>query len=110
MFREQTSDALSRFVMLVHTPNDGLALRWRDQVGEWSQEIRLGKVSLPIYLKLERKSDTFTAYSSPDGQAWGQALGSHTISLSRDLKVGLCANANNNLTTSTMTYDQVKVE
>jgi inosine-uridine nucleoside N-ribohydrolase len=110
MFRETTAKD-SRFVMLGVHPSGELFLSWRDNAGDENPRLKLGKVELPTYLKLEHQGTAFHAYVSEDGKNWGSALGTHTgKSYAQTMKVGLCVTARNNPTTSTASFDHVALK
>jgi len=110
MFRE-TTDRESRFVALGVHPSGELIFTWRDSSADENPRTKLGKVDLPIHLKLVRRGNTFQAYTSADGIAWGSPLGQH-IGKSHEpsQKVGLWVTASLNPTTSTAQFEQVRVE
>lgn len=108
MFRE-TTGANSAYVDLVITPANGLNLQWRDSAGGTCNWTGLGTYSLPLYLKLVRSGNTFTAYKSSDGTNWGSALGSHSTTMTGGIKAGMCVTSHNNTVTSTAKFDNVIV-
>lgn len=107
MFREST-DRESPFVAIGIQPSGELILTWRDKPKDEGPEKKLGKFPLPIHLKLTRRGDTYEAYTSADGVAWGAPLGQH-ISASHlpAQKVGLWVTAKLNPTTSTTQFEKV---
>jgi hypothetical protein len=110
MYRE-TLARDSRFVLLGRHPDGELQLSWRDGPEDEGTHTSLGKVALPVWLKLERRGATFNAYVSKDGAAWGKPAASHTCNLfGPSLKRGLCVTAGNNTMTSTALFDYVSWE
>lgn len=110
IFRESTARE-ARFVAVGLHPSGELILTWRDSSADENPRQKLGKVSLPIYLKLARAGATFGAYTSADGTAWGNPLAQHVgKSAEPSQQVGLWVTANLNPTTSTAQFDQVRVE
>jgi hypothetical protein len=110
MFRE-TVEGGSRHVMLAYTPTEGLTLQWRDRAGDDCGQSHLtsAPIPLPVYLRLERRGNTFLASASRDGKDWSLATGSHTCPLNLRLRIGLAVNGNNPLTTGVATFDHTEV-
>ena len=105
----ETTSADSKLVALVVMPTGDLYLQWRDTTGGVDGWTLLGNVQLPVYLKLERNGDTFTAYKSVDGIDWGIALASHTVIMQNSLETGLCVSSNNNSALNTAIFNEVIV-
>jgi RHS repeat-associated protein len=69
-----------------------------------------GLSGLPIWLKLVRQSNNFTAYTSPDGINWLQYGTTATISMAQSVYIGIvCAGQNNGSTLGISTFDNVSV-
>jgi hypothetical protein len=66
-----------------------------------------GRLTGPYWLKLSRKGNTFTGYSSADGQTW-MPLGSTEMPLKKNLYVGLPVASGLKTVTTTIMFDQVK--
>jgi hypothetical protein len=73
MFRESTT--ANPVCRIGIQPSGELILTWRDKPDDEGPEKKLGKFPLPIHLKLTRRGDTYEAYTSADGIAWGAPLG-----------------------------------
>jgi len=69
MFRENNTPN-SRFVMISVTPANGITLQWRDASGGSCNKRDFSVPELPVYLKLSKIGDTFTAYKSSNGIIW----------------------------------------
>lgn len=52
------------------TTGGGTVSSWQDDPGEWTREINARYLKAPKWLKLTRKGNVLTAYSSDDGQCW----------------------------------------
>ncbi len=108
MFRD-TADKYSRFVMLVVQPDKTLLFKWRDNANPPDcGETSLSRSSLPIYLRIQKVSDVFNAYYSPDGVTWSNGA-SHTLAMNSTTLVGLCVSSRNEPTTSLATFDNVNL-
>jgi xylan 1,4-beta-xylosidase len=63
-------------------------------------------VAAPYWVKLVRKGNLFEGYASPDGAAW-TLVGSATISMGRDVSMGLAAGGQTFGVLATSTFDNV---
>jgi RHS repeat-associated protein len=63
----------------------------------------------PIWVKLVRSGNVFSAYVSPDAEAWVQFGTSQTISMAQNVYVGLAVDSGGLTTTATATFDNVSV-
>lgn len=69
-----------------------------------------GLSGLPIWLKLVRQGNNFTAYTAPDGINWLQYGSTATISMAQSVYIGIvCAGQNNGSTLGISTLDNVSV-
>ena len=109
MFRE-TNERESRFVALGVHPSGEMFLTWRDSSADENPRKKLGKTTLPAFLKLVRKGNTFQAFASPDGVAWGNPLAEHDgKSHTPAQKAGLWVTSSLNPTTCTAQFDSVQI-
>jgi hypothetical protein len=96
----QSLHASSPFAMVVITPDNGVSFHWRTTQGTWAEGYTpfpaSGNVAdpkrqtAPLWLKLVRKVDQFTAYTSDDGAIWTQLGATQTISMPAGTITGLC--------------------
>jgi hypothetical protein len=107
MVRE-TLAANSKQAMMVLTPGNGLAFQRRITTGGSTSHTPGANVVAPYWVKIVRTTNTFTAYSSPDGIAW-TLVGSDTISMTANVYVGLALTSHNNPVLCTATMDNVAV-
>jgi TolB protein len=108
--RESLS-ADARHATWVATPADGAQLLVREQPATATtarKKADMTKIALPVWLKLVREGDVFTASHSADGKAWTQ-MDSVTIRLSESLHVGLVASSHQKDKLGTAAFDSVKV-
>jgi hypothetical protein len=62
----------------------------------------------PLYLKLVRSANTFTAYTSSDGVTWTLVPGSsQTIAMPSSILAGMAVTSHNTGALSTATFDTV---
>jgi alpha-galactosidase len=110
MFRESTAPQ-SVFVMLCATPGNGISMQWREVVGGACAKKDLGAVSLPIFMRLSKRSSTFLAYKSVDGKQW-ESLGDISLKSVFPVKYlsGMEVAAHNINMLNLSKFDQVEVE
>jgi len=113
MLRESTY-ARSKYFMVFVTPAHDLACSWRDKTDQETdfarQSIKLGKVTLPGHLRIERKGNVLNVYKSSDGNDWGAVLGMHALTFRDPCRAGLFVTSGNNATTSTARFDNVALQ
>lgn len=78
MFRETLTSG-SAYVALYYSGSQDLRLVYRSHADGNKTTVYLGQAFEPVYLKLVREGDTFTAYASPNGVDWGSPLTSVSI-------------------------------
>jgi len=87
MIRESTKPG-SKHVMLVATPMHGLAFQYRPEADDTSQHVEVGEFEYPVYLKMKRTGNAFSAYWSRDGRKWNEA-GEIEVEMGKDVLAGL---------------------
>jgi hypothetical protein len=65
-----------------------------------------GTQAAPVWLKLVRSGNTFTAYRSSNGTAW-TSLGSASVSINGGVTIGLAATSGDNSVLGLSTFDNV---
>ena len=112
MLRESLSEKCSRYVLLQVETSGTLVCRWRDKSGDQddNQMKALGKVSLPIHLKLLRSGNETQLFTSVDGRDWGEPRMSRKGSFDRESRVGLFVCSGNSFTSTTAEYDSVRIQ
>jgi len=90
------------------TPGNGSQLVYRTSTGgSASADTPFDGVSAPYWMRLVRSGNTLTGYKSSNGSNW-TSIGSHTISMTTDVYVGLAVCAHNNSTLCTSVLDSVQ--
>ncbi len=108
MIRESFTDN-SKFANVVVTPSNGVAFQWRSSnVSYCSGSGMPGTV--PVYVKLERKGNNFSAYSSDDGISWTQIGSTVSITMDNYQIAGLCVTSTNDGVLSTATFSDVNID
>ncbi|QUH29314.1 carbohydrate-binding protein [Vallitalea guaymasensis] len=108
MFRE-SGDSDSNFVDLIVTPSNGLELQWRTNKGGNCNNINLGSYTFPVYLKLIKSGNTFSAYKSVDGINWSSSLGSCSVDMNSTVKAGICVSSHNPYQGTTAKVDNIDI-
>jgi regulation of enolase protein 1 (concanavalin A-like superfamily) len=78
------------------TSQNGITLQRRaNTAGNSDGLANSGGKAAPYWIKLVRKGDNFSGYSSPDGKNWTET-GSTTVTMTKNIYVGLCATSHDN--------------
>jgi hypothetical protein len=111
MIRESLTQACGRYLLVQVEASGHLVCRWRDKTGDQddNQKKDLGKVSLPVHLKLARTGKDIQAWTSVDGQGWGEPRMSHAASFDEKSRIGLFVCSGNTFSSTTAVFDAVKV-
>ena len=91
MIRE-TLAADSANVMTDVTAANGVSFQRRRATGRGGIHTTISGLSAPYWVKLVRQGDTFTGYTSADGNSWTR-IASTTVPMARDVHVGLAVTA-----------------
>jgi regulation of enolase protein 1 (concanavalin A-like superfamily) len=103
-----SSSATQRHVSVFATPSKGVFERHRASNGGSTTQTSGGSSTAPVWLKLERRSNTFTAYRSSTGTSW-TAIRSVSLSLSSTAMVGFAVASHSTASSVTATFDSVSV-
>ena len=111
MIRELLSEPVDRFFLVQVEAPGNLVCRWRDKPSseDGGQSKELGKVSLPLHLKLSRKGNEIQVFTSADGKDWGEPRMSHSATLSGESRIGFFVCSGNTFASSTATFDNVEL-
>ena len=107
MIRRDLS-AGSKHVFVFGTPGNGVVVRTRQTNGGSTSQTSSGAATVPVWLKLERRSQTLTAFRSNDGASWTMVR-TLTMQLSSDLLVGLAVASHSTSSSITAAFDSVTV-
>jgi hypothetical protein len=108
MLRSTTSPGSPYYAAFV-TPGHGVAVQWRKvQGGGTSQVVATG--TEPVYVQVIRSTNTFTAFTSPDGVTWTLVPNSTvTFTFAPAELAGLAATSHNAKALGTIVYDTVSL-
>lgn len=98
----------ARHAMMVVTPGNGVAFQRRTDTGGASGHTAGSRATAPVWLRLVRVGNVITGYESGTGSGWVM-VGSVTLSLGADVRIGLCVTSHNNAVLSTAVFESVSV-
>jgi len=107
MIRQALTPESPQAMMLV-SPGKGLAFQRRTATWGNSTSTSGGAGTAPMWVKLERRNDTITAYRSTDGVAW-TLVGSDSFTMPPTVYVGLAVSSHDAARLAAVTFDQVSV-
>jgi len=107
MMRE-TLSAGSRHAFMIATPARGLVFQRRPSTNGASTSTPSNTLTAPVYVKLTRSGNTFTAYRSADGVSW-TTVGSELISMAPTIYVGLAVTSHSRGIAATAVFDSVRI-
>ena len=99
----------ARHAMLALTPGNGVAMQRRTTTGGASQHQAGPAAQAPQWLRLTRVGDLFTGYVSADGASWS-IVGSTTVAMGDDVRIGLSVTSHNTFQRSTAVFDGLAIE
>ncbi|MBA3440306.1 MAG: RICIN domain-containing protein, partial [Pyrinomonadaceae bacterium] len=107
MIRETLTPG-SKHAMMVLTPGNGAAFQRRTTTGGASTHTSGGAATAPLWVKLVRSGNTFSAYRSADGATW-TLIGTETIAMAGNVYVGLAVTSHNNSVAVQATFDNLSI-
>ncbi len=111
MIRESLGESAGRYVLVQVSSTGNLTCRWRDKTGDQddNQVRELGKVTLPIHLKIEQAGGEIRIHTSNDGKDWGEPRLSHRATFNPSSRIGLFVCSGNTFASATAVHDSVQV-
>jgi regulation of enolase protein 1 (concanavalin A-like superfamily) len=108
----ETTNSNSRYFGAYVTPtaSHGVDVQYRSTTG--GSAVDLAEVSgptVPYWVRIVRRSNTFTAYRSANGTTWTKTGASQSITMASSIYIGLPVCAHNNSALSTATFSGVTV-
>jgi regulation of enolase protein 1 (concanavalin A-like superfamily) len=107
MFREDVT-VDSKHVMLIVSPEKGLAMQYRSATGGLSRNVAVRPGAAPAWVRLARRGNTFTGYTSADGLTWTM-FGRVSITMNLQINVGLAVTSHNESALATAVFDDVSI-
>jgi hypothetical protein len=108
----QTTDTSSPYYAALVTPKHGIFIQYRRKQGNGTGELLLPDTyKVPIYLKVDRSGNIFTAYTSEDGVTWTAVPGSSIeINIDGPMLAGLAVTSHNPGGLRVVTFDNVIIQ
>ncbi len=108
MLRESLTEGCGRYALIEVQATGKLVFRWRDKPGpDDSHAKELGKVTLPLHLKLTRVSNGVQVFTSPDGQQWGEPLMTHPSAFAGENRLGFVVCSGNTFASTTAVFESI---
>jgi hypothetical protein len=110
MIRESLAQACGRYLLIQVEASGRLVCRWRDKTGDQddNQKKEIGRVTLPIHLKLVQTGKEIQVFTSTDGRDWGAPRMSHAAAFDEKSRIGLFVCSGNTFSSTTAVFDSVK--
>ncbi|HET7220411.1 MAG TPA: Ig-like domain-containing protein [Vicinamibacterales bacterium] len=108
MIRESL-DPTSRHMSFFATAASGWSVQYRTETGGTSFDTPGPSGAAPGWVRLVRRGNTFTAYSSPDGATWTTEA-TNTISMASTVYVGLAVTSHNSGTATSASFTNVTAQ
>jgi hypothetical protein len=110
MLRDTDSPG-SQHLMVVMTPSNGVDMQWRPTAdgGSLSSGGNQFPRLFPLFLRVQRQGDRFSAFVSPDGLDWTQIGATQRIRMGREILAGVAVTAHHTTRTCTARFDKVQV-
>lgn len=110
MIRESLAEKCGRFFLIQVAASGELMCCWRNKSGDQddNQKKVLGKVTLPIHLKLTQTGGQIQVFTSTDGLNWGEPRMSHAAAFNDQSRMGLVVCSGNTWASTTAILDSVK--
>jgi regulation of enolase protein 1 (concanavalin A-like superfamily) len=106
MVRESLA-ANSKHVMAIVSPGKGIAMQYRATTGGASASVGIAGAA-PVWLRITRRGDAFTAYSSTDFVTW-TTIGTVTVPMSIDVYIGLPVTSHNASSATTASFEDISI-
>jgi len=115
---ETTAGVMIRQDLTAGSPRASMALSWSNGArfrtrsvasGSTATTTQTGIPKYPYWVRLVRKNDTFTGYTSPDGITWTQVGSPTTIAMGTNVHVGMAVTSNSDGGFNDAIFKQVSV-
>jgi outer membrane protein assembly factor BamB len=109
MFR-QTTDPGAPYYALEMTPGNGIVVQYRTTQGAYTGQAAILAGTVPMWLRISRAANAFTAYTSPDGVNWTQIPNAtKTIGVSGAFLLGFAVTSHNLSRIGSATFDNASL-
>lgn len=108
MIRSSNSSGAAEVSVSI-TPASGVTFRYRLSAGASTAQTLVAGVAAPVWFRLVRAGNNFTAAYSSDGVNWLPIGSTQTIAMTNFPLAGLCVTAHDNTTTNLATFTNVSL-
>ena len=110
MIRESLTEKCGRYRLIQVEASGSLVCRWRNKSGDQdgSEKKDLGKVTLPIHLKLVQAGGQTQVFTSTNGRYWGEPRMILPTTFGDQSRVGLFVCSGNTFAATTAVFDAVQ--
>ena len=109
MLRQSLSGNSSEASSLFAPSNRTVYFHRRTVTGGTTSTTSSAATAAPYWVKVVRRSNTMSAYTSPDGATWRQVGSNVSISMTNPVYVGLAVTSGSTNATATATFDNVSL-
>jgi len=109
MIRETLNSDSKNAYIAVSSGNGATFQNRTDDGGETQSSIHGEGVKAPYWVKLVRKDDRFTGFSSPDGKEWTE-VGNTSVNMPGEVYLGLAVTSHHDGTLCTAIFDRTTVQ
>ena len=103
-------DPDSKHLMMLKRGANGLSFQWRTNDGGNAQFTGGQSIpTFPVYLRLVRSGNSFTAFHSADGISWTQLGAAQNITMANTIYVGLAVTSHNDGVINNSIFDNVQI-
>jgi hypothetical protein len=106
MLRNDTTAGATQASVLI-TPGNGVTFRYRVSAGGVTAQTFVAGVTAPVWTRLSRSNDVFSASYSIDGVNWTEIGSPQTIAMNSNALAGLAVTAHNNSLSNTALFRNV---
>lgn len=112
MIRESLGEACGRHVLIQVDVAGNLQCRWRDKSGDPDDGGKkdLGKVTLPIHLRLAQAGKDIQVFTSTDGKNWGEPRMTRAATFDDNGRIGMFVCSGNTFAASTAIFEVVRLD
>jgi hypothetical protein len=105
------SGAAAPWYAVFVTPGLGIQVQYRDEAGDISAQAANPAGSAPVFLRVARNGEVFTAYTSADGRAWTAINGSAVPlpNMTGRLLGGIALGSHDGQALAAATFDNVSI-
>lgn len=108
MIRESL-DADARNAFTAVTPANGVIFQKRSETGSGTNSLIAFGSAAPLWLRIQRVGDQVSAYHSADGINWAQTGNTETVSMGKEVYIGMAFTSHLDGTLGAASFEQVEV-